>query len=50
MTVSVMLRCSEQVVSSALDCPQSLGEVAEGEATPVPNQPSQSDRYAEESQ
>lgn len=43
MTVSVMLRCSQQVVSSsALDLPQSFGEVEEGEATLVPNQPSQS--------
>lgn len=43
MTVSVMLRCSQQAVSSsALDLPQSLGEVEEGEATVVANQPSQS--------
>lgn len=43
MTVSVMLRCSQQAVSSSdLDLPQSLGEVEEGEATLVPNHPSQS--------
>lgn len=44
MTVSVMLRCSEQVVSSAaLVLPQSLGAVEEGEGSAVPNQPSQSE-------
>lgn len=43
MTVSVMLRCSQEAVSSsALDLPQSLAELEEGEATLVPNQPSQS--------
>lgn len=43
MTVSVMLRCSQQADSSSnLDLPQSLAEVDEGEATVVPNQPSQS--------
>lgn len=42
MTVSVMLRCSQAVSSSALDRPQSLGEVGEGQATLVPNQPSHS--------
>lgn len=43
MTVSVMLLCSQQADSSSnLDLPQSLVEVDEGEATVVPNQPSQS--------
>lgn len=43
MTVSVMLRCSLQAVSSSsLDLLQSLEEVQEGERTPVPNQPSDS--------
>lgn len=47
MTVSVMLRCSEHVVSSStLDFSQSL-EVDEGEAALVPNQLSQSEGCGE---
>lgn len=44
MTVSVMLRCSQQEVSSsALDLPQSLREFEGGAATLFPNQPSHSE-------
>lgn len=43
MTVSVMLRCSRQAVSSSdLDLPQSFCKFEEGEATLVLSQPSQS--------
>lgn len=49
MTVSVMLRCSQQAVSSsALDLSQSFAKFEEGEATLVPNQPSQSGRGCKE--